>query len=703
MNHQSAAGILKLMPAFLAGLFPALYFDMDADPVLPLFPLLCSLIIFFHVVIKPKSRYRLRWITGLLMHLSVFLYALLLASIKKEISHAGHFSGLDSAGAFICIVNEEPLLKGNNFRFEVSMKEVLRNDSVFRVNGRCLVYLKRDTMPAPRYGDILLFRSIPVRVKPPANPGQFDFSRWLKNREIYHQVFIKPEQLSKLEHNQGNKLMELAINWRNDLLKSISDAGIEGRENAVLSALIIGQDDEIDQELMQSYSVTGVLHVLAVSGMHVGLIYAALKALLKFPGRKKQLKWIKAGFIILLLWFYAMITGLSPSVLRASMMLSFVIIGIGLLRSSGNLSILCASALSLFIVVSPSLIFSAGFQLSFLAVAGIMYLYKPVLNLYTPKTWLAMQVWSIIAVSLVAQLATFPLSLFYFHQFPNYFLLANLVVIPLSTIIIFGGIILLVLGFWPLVATVLGKVISFLILVLNTIITRLGDLPGAATEGIFLSFPAMFVLYGSIIALAAYFLSLRRTWFFLSIFLIITLAGIVLCEVVSAGKQSLGVVNYIPGHTLLRFIRSDRSIAFCDEKLIPDEQKRERTEGYHLLSRRVKADTIYSFQKAGQWFRWNEDLILRFPFIQFKDVRLLVLSPETNNLELSFDLVDYVLVQGNLTPPKVDWLNTDRVRSIVCDGSNSPWNVRKWKSLCLKEGIGFIDLSEKGALIFGSE
>ncbi len=699
MNHQSSAGILKLIPAFLAGLFPALYCDIHASLVLTLFLLACSLIIFFQLIIKPKSRYSLRWLPGLFMHLSVFFYALLLTSLKKEINHAGHFSMIDSAQAFVCMVNEEPLLKGNNYRFEVRMKEVVKNDLTFSVTGRCLVYLKCGSVAVPEYGDILVFRNYPERLKSPANPGQFDFSRWLKNREIYHQVFLKPEKLLKLDHDQGGKLMELAITWRNDLLDAISDAGIEGRENAVLSALIIGQDDEIDQELMQSYSVTGVLHVLAVSGMHVGLIYAALRALLKFPGRKKQLKWLKAGIIILLLWFYAMLTGLSPSVLRAAMMLSFVILGIGLARASGNLNILCASALSLFIVLNPSLIFSAGFQLSFLAVAGIMYLYKPLLNLYAPETWLARQIWSILAVSLVAQLATFPLSLYYFHQFPNYFLLANLVVIPLSTIIIFGGIILLALSFWSFMAILLGKLISFLIYILNVIITTLGDLPGAASQGIFLSLPSMFLLYGVIICLAAYFLTLRRTLFFLSLYLIIALAGMVLYEVISARKQVLGIVNYVPGHTLVRFIHSNQSIAFSDERLISDEQKRERTEAYHLLSRRIRADSLYSLsdESNGSWL--NEGLEFRFPFIQFNTVRILVLSPEVNDLGLTFTMVDYVLVHGNLAPVKADWLNRDKVRSVVCDGSTSPYNLRKWKSLCLKEGIRFVDLSVHGALM----
>ncbi len=704
MGGGNYTGIIRIVPAFLCGMFLAMYYKPDYFLLCTFlsFPLLILLGLKF--LIKSQQQYSWRWLTGVCIQVAVLFSAALLTVLKSEISYTNHFSKNNSSDAYMCIINEAPIVKGKNLRFEVQITGVKSGKEWLEVQGRCLVYVRTDSSLAfPEYGDKLLFLKAPQLVAAPMNPEVFDFQAWLRNREIYHQVFLKSGEMFIESHGHGNYFMTKAVEWRSYLMQALRNSGIEGQEDAVLSALILGQDDEIDQELRQRYAAAGVMHILAVSGMHVGLIYAALRALLKFPSRKRKHNWYKAGILILCLWFYAMLTGLSPSVLRASMMLSFLVAGISLGRSISPLNILAASAICLFMVFSPALILSAGFQLSYLAVGGILFLYKPLHSAYTPKTWLGSQVWSITSVSIVAQLATFPLSIFYFHRFPNYFLLSNLLVIPLATLAIFAGIVVLLLSWWRDVAMFLGKILSTMLCFLNESVGTIGQLPGASSEGLYLSKLATGILYVSIIFLALFLLKIRPKHFLHFLLLIIVFFSWHLFENYQSIRQSFWIVFHVPKHTYIQFVQGTSVITLSDSSLNEDAPQRKRISENYILERGIEAENNMSLIGEDGQDKTMGELQIRLPFLKFKGERIYVLQEKNKFLKPASSFIDFIIVSGNPILSVEKWLEGVHVKTVIADAGNSYKTIEHWEKECLKRGIRFVNISKSGAFTVRTE
>ncbi len=698
MSFGSTAGIIRFVPTFLLGIILSTFVEINI-PIFLLILFILLLFLYLHKLIIPsRHHFSIRWLIGLVIHLPVLVSALLISALKTEIKYSHHFSRFLSPSSITCIVNEAPIVKGKNLRFEAELKELNSNDSWLRVKGKVLVYIRIDSLiSTPSYGDLLLISKIPQELSPPLNPGPFDFQKWLNRREIYHQLFLKSDDYLIVGHDQGNALLATAIKWRNYLLKSIRDAGITGQEEAVLSALILGQDDEIDPDLRNSYSTAGVMHILAVSGMHVGLIYAALCLILRFPGKRRKANIFKAFFLIICLWFYAMLTGLSPSVLRAAMMLSFLVLGVSLQRSSNPLNILAASAIALFLIFSPALVFSAGFQLSFLAVVGILFLYKPLHNSYTPTSWLGAQVWSIVSVSIVAQLATFPLSLYYFHRFPNYFLISNLIVIPLGTLIIFGGIIVLFLSWWPAAAMFFGKILSLLIQALNGTVSTLGRLPGSSTDGIFLSAPFMLLLYFCIILFALFLLLKRPAYLLYSCWILSVLLSMNICHSYKSSIQNFVLISHSYRQSYIQFYQGKNVLSFTDSLMSKDVKMRNRISEGYFLEKGIKNEHLISMSNPDTVAGSFGGILKCFPFVDFKRSRFYFLTEENKGMKPVSAYVDYLLISGNPKISLKDWLKDVDCRNIIADASNSSWRINEWKTFCDQNEINFIDVSQNGA------
>ena len=246
---------------------------------------------------------------------------------------------------------------------------------------------------------------------------------------------------------------------RDKLLNILKENGLKNNELAVASALILGYKDDLGEELKHSYSSAGATHVLAVSGLHVGIIFLVLNFLLNILDKNDRFKISKAILLICFLWAYATITGLSPSVVRAATMFSFVTIGKSFGKSSSIYNTLCASAFVL-LVYNPYLIMEVGFQLSYLAVVGIVYFQSIIYKWIYVKNKFLKYIWMITSVSIAAQLTTFPLGLLYLHQSPTYLFASNLFVIPGAMLIIGLGILLFITSWIPLISGGIGWLLA---------------------------------------------------------------------------------------------------------------------------------------------------------------------------------------------------------------------------------------------------
>ena len=491
---------------------------------------------------------------GLLAVAALGFARIQVATESRRPDHIGHL--VPRIEYYRAVVDEAPVVRPATFATTLRVTAV-------RVAGRWQAatggirisvprYEPRAPMPAPRYGEQWLVRGTPAASRGPANPGEFDYRRYLQYHQIYFSQFVHPGQYQVLGYAPLSVLVA-ASQRAAAQLDGVLRRYVPGRrEYAIGTALVLGFKDDIDKGTRQAYADTGTTHIMAVSGLQVGLLFAALQWLLaRVPlgGSVARRRLLTAGLGLGLVWSYALLTGLSASVLRATVMFTLLIIGQAFERQSNILNTLCAAAF-LLLLYNPYLLCDVGFQLSFGAVLSIVYVQPRLARLldarsfflekrrsYQPRwvqrSWgaaaaLADAAWQLTVLSLAAQLVTFPLGLYYFHQFPLSFLLSNLLAVPISSLAVYVGVALLaVKGLVALPALGLpalapgldylpravGWVFEKLIWLFNEYIFLVGRLlPGAVVGGVHLSQGQTLLIFLLIGALLAFLASRRLTW-----------------------------------------------------------------------------------------------------------------------------------------------------------------------------------------------
>lgn len=485
---------------FLGGIFLGVCFPESIPQPLAI-GLLASLVLIYIFLFFLFSNTKLFFNPGAIGLIAVFLAGYTHLSLQTASSHPDHLLTVsEPITVYKAVITRYTEEKQRSWKVEANVLEIYAGQ--WRNNtGKIVLYFSKEDFPSPYvYGDVLLIRGSPRIVQPPSNPGEFDYKRFLSFRNIYHQHFLRTGDVQRIKNEPPSTVMMYAIKariWADQTLRKF----VQGeREQAIASALVLGVTDGLDNELLTAYAATGAMHVLAVSGLHITIVYMILAWLMKPVLRLKSGPWILASVSLFVLWGYAFITGLSPSVLRAVTMFSFIALARPTGQSTNIYNTLAASAFCL-LLVDPFLIMSVGFQLSYLAVLGIVYLQTPLYNLWEPRNWLLDETWKITCVSIAAQIATFALGLLYFHQFPNYFLLSNLLVIPGSFLVLIVGILVLVVNFFSLLAGFLGLILTWLIKALNVVVFTVEAFPFSLIEDIHITATGCWLLMGGIACL----------------------------------------------------------------------------------------------------------------------------------------------------------------------------------------------------------
>lgn len=490
--------------------------------------------------------------------------------------HSNGFFGKHAAEivAFEATIVQEPAAKPNVFR-SVAKISRWRDSAGFwhKSEGSVLLYLFSKNLDfEPEYGQRILVAQTPVLVQTAINPGDFDFRTFLSYQGIYYQAHVPGHQVHLLESNTGNPLITLAIMARNKAIEIIRSTIISRQEAAVAMALILGVKSFIDPEVKQAYQSAGAMHVLAVSGMHVGLVFGALTLIFGFIKKKKYGLWVFNCFIIIVLWAYALVTGFSASVLRAVAMCTCVLLANGVGKHYNMFNILGIAAFIL-MLFQPTIVFDVGFQLSFAAVFGIFVIYPISGHLVQTGYKILDMGWKISCVAFAAQLFTFPLSLFYFNQFPNYFLLSNLAIMPTSTLAMYGSLVNLCTSWVPVLNLLIGKLAGYSIWLMNACIFITEGLPYATTRFLYVGVVETFLIYltiGSLIMALLY----RRALFLKSAFILACLyGGGRLVRNWLVHSQESGIVYRIPGHTLVGYFKGEKGTFWGNQELISNQAK----------------------------------------------------------------------------------------------------------------------------------
>lgn len=498
---------LRFTPVWIFGILAAYYTSWQFPPYfLAAIALVYTLFLFG---IPRKHRFTWHPLLGLTGMLWLFVSAYTFTGYRytDRQSDLSDLTNLDYTH-YVATVVEPAEAKTNSFKSVLKLNYLLKYDSIegVRTRGmqaRVVVYQpKADSTHLFDYGDQVLVKGLPQPVKGPANPHEFDYRRFLSLQHIGHQHYIPQDNWVKKGSHILNPIMDYAYQWReacqNIFRENIGDPQARG----IALALVLGIKNELDGDVRAAYAAAGAMHVLAVSGLHVGIIYLVIAFFLKPLERRGQWgKVFKAIVCLLALWSFALLTGMSASVMRAATMFSFIIIASASRRRTNIFNTIAASAFFL-LLYDPLLLLSVGFQLSYLAVLGIVYLQPKIYAWFTPKSRWLDWLWGLTAVSIAAQLATFPLGLLYFQQFPVYFWLSNILVIPAAYLILSLGLLSFIVGFAaPALVYYPTWLLEKIIQLVNHGVKGIERLPGSVLQDIYFSSADTLALYLAIVFL----------------------------------------------------------------------------------------------------------------------------------------------------------------------------------------------------------
>lgn len=477
-----AVPVLRILIPFVLGIvlnLVGLSFDFC---ILLLVALMLICILIYKVLFKIVNR-------QIIVHLVFLLLGYFHVNLHREVLYPDHFSNLPKAPS-ILIINSIPEVKAKSVK---AFAKVIRlGDS--KSSGQVLLYFKKDSASINlKYGDEITTNLIYKSIENISN-STFDYRQYLANKQVYHQAYLKTNEWRISKSQQGNYFVSLAYQYRESCHKVLKSSLQNQEAFAVASALLIGDDDAIPKSVYQAYTDSGTIHVLSVSGMHVGVIYLLLVSLFGRMERNKLLRPIYFLSILIFIWMYSILSGSSASVFRAATMLTVVIIGKWI---NGNSPIYNSLVLSMFLLLlyNPFYLTDKGFILSYLAVFGIVYLQPKIFSIWRLKNAATYKVWEFTSVSIAAQLMTLPVSLYLFGKFPNYFIIANWIVIPLSTIAIYLSIAQIVFQQWLTALNVISFCNEKIICFMNLFLKSLTNLKGAVTNNISISAFECFLFY----------------------------------------------------------------------------------------------------------------------------------------------------------------------------------------------------------------
>lgn len=636
-----------------------------------------------------------RWI-GVLHLLWFISLGYMLSWLHSEINYPNHFGKfLGKENYFTAIIDQPPVWKEKIVAVVAEVKEIGGEEKKLRnVKGRILLNLLRNAESEKlNYGDRLVCHSKVELFDEPQNPGEFDFKLYQSFHHIYHSAFLREKDWKLIARDKGNPLLAKVYVIRQKFLQILQVYIKAPDDFAVASAMLLGYRDFMGAELVQAYSGTGALHVLCVSGLHVGVVFVILNLLLGWAD-KKGTKWRigKAAFIISFIWFYACLTGLSPSVMRAATMFTMIQSGKVLFRHVNIYNVIAGSILVL-LLFNPFIITEIGFRLSYLAVIGIIYLQPKIYSLLNVKNWLLDKAWIITSVSIAAQVATFPIGLYYFHQFPSLFLISNLVVIPASNIILFLGVGVFVVSGIPYVSALVGLALAKVIWLLNHFIFFITTIPHALIGGISISMPEMIFVYLFIVLLCSYIEFKRPKLLLAALSLFLAISIFFAVDRVRNNARNELAVYRVNGNRAIAFIYKGTVWHDFDHKLLENSSAMLFHVKHHWWHCGVKDEAPASTLSA------------ELPFgkiICFQHKKILVVDKEVKKVrqEVAEKLkVDYVLLSHN---PKVYLTELAKLvdfNAIIFDSSNKNWRTKYWRKDCAQLNIPYWDVNTQGAFI----
>jgi competence protein ComEC len=636
--------------------------------------------------------YRFRWLFGVFLNLLLLLFGYDLFIRHHEGWQENHFSAyLPAARHWVGTVYEAPA-QGQKIRIPVRIEGLRQpgSDHWLPATGNLMLFLE----PGPdtemlRYGDRLCFQAGVQATEGPKNPHAFDYSRYLHYKNLHYQAFVQADSLQLIASHQGWRIWEMAYESRSRLLELLQKYFPQAQEYAVASALLVGYTQDLSDELRSAYAETGSMHALAVSGTHIGMLYTGLMFLvarLKWRGKSGRIA--EAVIVLFVIWAFTLLTGATASVLRASVMFSVYMLGKAFWRQASAWNVLPASALML-LLHNPYLLFDVGFQLSYTAVAGMVFFYPRFYKMFPPMSRWLNEPLKVLLVGVSAQLGTLPLTLYYFHQFPVYFWLSGWVVVLVGAVFLWGGALLVLLDSVQAgIAEILGTMLFKMLHWMNKIIFLIQELPGAVVRNIWI--PDWFLLFLYIgLGFFGATLATRKGKWLMGMAGVLILWGLQQTHAVWRNQRQAAMLMYnLKDGRLVDFIMGETVITLSDSLS-------EKQENFAAQSHRIACGIHEKlvFYPGDSLYYEDHHLLISWPYVQFHDLRLAFVDP----LHIRQELPTHLTVLSK--NPRNVQLNPG-VQQVLVDATNSRAQAAKWRNVCMQQGMSWYDLRQSGAYVY---
>jgi competence protein ComEC len=565
-------------------------------------------------------------------------------------------------------------LKSSNFndRYIAIVNRVDQLES----SGRVILNVRKDSLNHEfEIGTILQIRTTLHENSPPNNPNQFDYSKYLENKQIFAQLYAEADEI-RISTEMEKNIWYYTSKLRSKIIHNLEKSNFNKTELNVAIALILGQQQDISPEIIRDYQYAGAVHILSVSGLHIGFILLFVTFILKPLPNTKRGSFLKLLIILVSLSIFGIIAGLAPSVVRSVTMFSFVAIGNHLRRSVNIYHTLLVSIL-IILLFEPSFLFDVGFQLSYIALFFIIWLQPLLASIWLPKNKITKYIWDILTVSFAAQIGTLPLSIYYFHQFPGLFFVTNLVIIPLLSIIMVLGVLVMVLAAFGYVPFFLAKPLEWSIYYLNKIINSIASLEQFIIHNISFNYSLLISGYLLIIALIIWFKKPSFNKLILVLITIVILQISFLQNRYNIQNQQEWVVFNLKRNTLITERNGNDVSLYANDSILKISRKNTILNSY-LVGNFSILKTKSRIQNIA-FFNGNKIMIIDSLGIYPKNIKpdILLLTQSTKiNLERL--------------------LQTMHPKMIVADASNYKTIQKFWKATCEKQKIPFHATGEKG-------
>ncbi|MBE16660.1 MAG: hypothetical protein CL867_10460 [Cytophagaceae bacterium] len=665
--------IVKIFLGLILGFFVHTFYPASFNTSLRI-----TTIAFLSLVLLHLLAMRYKWLPtsfGVLLFIQGVALGMLLSSFHSPKAKPYHYSLELPIGKQLYIVMIREVLKPNSWstRYIADLAAINKQ----RIEGGVLLTISRKNGTTKFHaGDFAAIHSDLKALPKTRQPYQFDYAAYLKTKHVYAQFTVDCEEVRGLTKESSHIFYTLS-RFRESLKRQLQTYSFSAQQRQTLEALILGDRTGISDDMRKAYVEAGMIHILAVSGLHVGIVLWLLRRLTSFIHAYRWRYW-RSGIIIACIWAFALFTGGSASVLRAATMFSFLEIGRNVGGQNQTANALLYSAF-LLVLIDPLLLHQVGFQLSYLAVTGILWIQPWLSALFRSRYRVLRFIWNTLSVTLAAQIAVLPLSLYYFHQFPGLFLLSNLVVLPCLSIVLVLGILVVFLGAVDMLPSVVVKIIGSIIEAMNQFIAWVARQDDFVWRNIRLSIWVMLASYLSIYALILCFKKYSYQRLLLCLLVSLLLCSLLFLEHIHIPRSHLAIVNKA---------RSTRLIAYSHKTL--------QLYHNHWVDT-LKTETVVSnYLSAVPIERLDQDSLQAVYSINNKKL-LIVDSLAVYDIE---GLVPDVILLTQSPKLNLERLLTKYPKvTIVADGSNYKSYVARWKKTCISREINFHSTYEQGAYI----